>query len=326
MPNRPGFQTFVNNELPIAVAGDFASANPRTSVVGGPGQYVAPAAGTNVGMFAWFDPTTGLATNYYKPGAFLGFVHRENNGLITQFLGISTVQVVPGNMVTGLSMGDFYGLFAGGATVGQKVYANPTTGALTAAVTGGTVTGSYTGTTVTSNVMTTTDANLTGTAAAVGQLVSGGTLPEGTYIASSGGTGSGTHLWNLANVNGAAIPNQTAFASSEYGIQETNFVVASSVPVDSTFTGAIAVTGILTVSGGVTGGPVVAGQFVTDTAGNIPANANAQILSQITGTAGGNGTYQLSYAPLVAITAEAMTAAAGHIAAITSWQLKATAA
>jgi hypothetical protein len=310
MPNRTGFQTFVNNELPIAVPGDFASANPRASVVGGPGQYVAPLAGTTVGNFAWFDPTTGLATNYFKPNSFLGFIHRENQGLITQFLGIATLQVVPGNMVTGMEQGDFYGTFAAGAAVKQKVYADPVTGALTAGATGGSVTGSYTATTVTAGVMTTTDANLTGTAAAVGQVVTGGTLPEGTYIASSAGTGSGTHLWNLANLNGTVIPDQGSFTSTETGIQETHFTVASTVAVDAIATGSsIAATGILTV-GSVTQGAFSAGQFLSGT--GIPGAANAQILYAIDSTH-----FQTSYNAVVSSTT--ITASEGKIGAITSW-------
>lgn len=310
MPNRTGFQTFVNNELPLAVAGDFASTNPRADVVAGPGQYVAPAAGTTVGVFAWFDPSTGIASNYYKPGAFLAFIHRENQALITTFLGFASMQVVPGDWVTGTLKGDFYGLFAGGATVKQKVYANPVTGVLTSAATGGSVTGSYTATTVTAGVMTTTDANLTGTAAAIGQAVTGGTLPEGTSIGSSAGTGSGTHLWNLVNANGTAIPDQGSFTSSELGIQETAYTVASTVPADAIATGSsIAATGVLTI-GSVTQGAFVAGQFLAGT--GIPTSANAQILYQIS-----PGVFQTNYNAVVSSTT--ITGTQGHVGAITAW-------
>lgn len=318
MPLRTGFQSFVNNELPKAVPGDFASCNPKATVVAGPGQYVAPPAGTTVGVFAWFDPVTGLATNYFKPNAFLGFIHRENQGLITLFLGIATMQVVPGNMVTGFSEGDFYGIFAGGASPKQKVYADPVTGGLTAGATGGSVTGSYTTSAVTSGgVLTTTDANLTGTAAAVGQVVTGGTLPEGTYIASSGGTGTGTHIWNLANLNGTAFVANASFTSTEYGVQETPWTVAEVVqPVATSSAASLAVTGILTVGGSITG-TWEAGQFIAGA--NIPVAANAVINFQISGTPGGAGTYQTSYIPPTAITSEAMTSAEGQIGAMTSW-------
>lgn len=310
MPNRTGFQSFVNNELPIAVPGDFASTNPRATVIAGPGQYVAPPAGTTVGVFAWFNPTTGIASNYYTNGAFLAFIHRENQGLITAFLGIASLQVVPGDWVTGMDQGDFYGIFQSGAAVKQKVYADPVTGALTAANTGGSVTGSYTASTVTSGVLTTTDANLTGTAAAVGQIVTGGTLPEGTSIGSSAGTGSGTHLWNLVNANGTVIPNQGSFTSSEFGIQETGFTVASTVNVDAIATGSsIAATGVLTI-GSVTQGAFTPGQFISGT--GIPVSANAQILYQISA-----GVFQTNYNAVVGSTT--ITGTEGKIGAITSW-------
>ena len=68
-----------------------------------------------------------------------------------------------------------------------------------------------TGAAVASGVLTTTDANTTGLAITRGLQVRGGTLPKGTYIASAAGTGSGTHLWNLANDSNAAIPDNGSF-------------------------------------------------------------------------------------------------------------------
>lgn len=317
MPLRTGFQSFVNDNLPIGVAGDWASANPRSSVIAGQGAFVAPAAGTTVGVFAWFDPVTGLATNYYKPNAFLAFVHRQNQALITAFLGIASMQIVPGNMVSGHDKGDFLAQFVGSASVLQKVYADPVTGAATAAATGGSVTGSDTSTTVAASVMTITTADTTGTAPAIGQAVVGGTLPEGTSIGSSAGTGSGTTLWNLVNANGTAIPNQTAFTATRKGIQETSWSVALPVAADATTdTGSISTAGVLTTAGTIAG-VFNAGQFLSGA--GIPVSANAQILYQINGTVGGAGTYQLSYSPPVAITAEAMVATAGKIGSITNW-------
>ena len=319
---RTGFQSFVNNELPNGVPGDPASANPRASVVGGPNAYAAPAAGTTVGVFAWFDPNTGIASNYFKPNAFLGFVRRVGQALITQFLGIASMQIVAGDMVTGENQGDFYGLFAGGAAVGQKVYADPVTGALTAANTGGTVTGTNTGASVSASVLTTTDADAAGSATAVGQSISGGTLPEGTYIASSAGTGSGTHLWNLANANGTAVPNNAGpFTSVNNGVQETNFSVASAVdPGFSVASSSIApdatgYAGVLTLGANVSGsGNIAIGDWISGT--GIPANV--QVLALLSGTANQSGaTYAVSWAGTVGpIT---ITGTQGQIGAITSW-------
>jgi hypothetical protein len=313
MPLRTGFQSFVNNELPIAVPGDFASTNPRGSVIAGPGQFVAPAAGTTVAAFAWFDPTTGIASNYYKPNAFLGFVHRENQGLITQFLGIATLEVVPGNMVTGMSYGDFYALFLGGATVGETVYADPVTGAATAgapAVAGSSVTASI----AAGGVMTVT-AVASGTLA-VGQLVTIAGLPEGTYIASEGSGTGGDGTYNLANVNGTTIPAVSSGTVTTYGPQATQFTVGSAVDAGFSATGSIAPdatgqAGVLTVSA-VGSGAIAVGDWITGT--GIPATT--QILSQLTGTAGGDGTYQVSYTGTVSSTT--IKGAQGQVGVITS--------
>lgn len=322
MPLRTGFQTFVNNELPDGVPGDFADVNPRASIDAGPGAFVAGIGGVTVGVFAWFDLVSGIATSYFRPNCVLGFVHRENNGLITVFLGIATMQVVPGNMVTGMSQGGYKGVFLGGANVGQKVYADPLTGALTAAAAAGGVTGLNTaGATVAAGgILTTTDADQTGSALAANQIVTGGTLPEGTYIASANGTGSGTHLWILANLNGTAIPvNATPFTLTNTGKQESNFKVSSPVAVNAVATGSsIDANGVLTV-GTVTGGVFGAGQFLTDLSALIPVSANAQILYQLPGgTPGGAGTYQTNYNAVVASTT--ITGAQGQLGSFTTWQ------
>ena len=332
MPNQPGFQTIVNNELPLGVLGDFAGANIRTSVPAPPFGYVAPGGGTLVGAFGWGDPSTKIASNYYKPNAMLGFVHRENQALITSFLGISTLTIPQGLRVTLYSQGDFLGLFTAGATVGQKVYADPVTGALTANATGNAVTASSTTAAITSSVLTTTDANNTGTPA-IGQAVTGGTVPEGTYIASSGGTGSGTHIWNLANVNGTAIPNNASFTVSLWGVFETPFYVASNVLVNATFTGSLAapvapaVGGILTVTT-LAGGLIIPGQFLTATGGGgLLASQNVQVLNQLTYTTpsqanggGGTGTYLTNYAGAAAVTStNTFIGTQGQIGKISSW-------
>jgi len=315
---RQGFQTFVNNQLPIGAPGDFASVNPRANPIGGPGQFVAPAEGTVVGVFGWCDPNTGIGSNYYKPNAFLAFLANVEQALITQFLGIASQQIVEGDIVKGFNQGDFYAIFASGASVGQKVYADPVTGALTAAAAGGSVNGSATLTTVTSSVMTVTTADVTGTGPAVNQAVTGGTLPEGTYIASSAGTGSGTTLWNLANVNGSAIPNQTAFTASFIGVQETNFSVASAVDAGFSVSASIApaatgYAGVMTLTGNATG-TIAVGDWVSGT--GIPNNV--QILALLSGTAGTTGaTYAISWPGTVA--AETITGVQGQIGVITSW-------
>jgi hypothetical protein len=291
MPNQTGFQSFVNNELPVAVAGDFAGANPRASVLSPSFGYVAPAAGTQCGAFGWGAPGTGIAANYYTPNSMLGFVHRDNSALITTFLGFAAMGIVPGNMVTLMDQGDFYGVFAAGATAGQKVYANPLTGLLTAAATGGAVTANSTASSLATTGILTVGATLTGTLA-VGQVVTGAGIPDGSYISAqlTGSAGS-TGTYQLTNVNGTAFTVVSSETVNFWGVVETKFTVAQNVAVSATATGssiAAAVSpntgGILTV-GTVTAGVFGAGQFLTGT--GLPSSANAQILYQVSGTTGG---------------------------------------
>jgi len=317
-----GFQTFVNKELPTGVAGDFAGANIRANVVAGPGAFVAPPGGTIVGLGCWADPAAGIASNYFRPNAFAGFVHREGQGLITSFLGIASMQIVGGDAVTPMSQGDFWGIFASGAAPGQKVYFDPVTGALSANVTGQSVKGTNTGASIAAGVLTTTDADQTGAALAAGQIVTGVGVPPGTYIASAAGTGSGTHLWNLANADGTAIPDVAAETMVFYGAQETQYLVASPVIADASFTASLAppaagdANGVLTVTA-VASGTLVPGQFLSAT--GLPASANVQVLEQLTGTPGGVGTYLTTNSTYTIASTNSFVGTQGKLGKISTW-------
>jgi hypothetical protein len=320
-----GFQTFVNNELPPGVAGDFAGANIKANVVGSPWGFVASPGGVTIGVGCWANPATGIASNYYQPSSFPGFVHREGQAIITTFLGISSMKIQAGDAVVPMDQGDFWGIFIAGATPGQKVYFDPVTGALSAAATGGSVTASGSAAdSITAGVLTTTDADMTG-AAAVGQVVTGVGVPPGTYIASAAGTGSGTHLWNLANVDGTAIPNVSGEAMNFYGIQETQFYAASPVTVDCDFTGSLAVPvapspyGILTITA-IASGVLAAGQFLSATGGGgLPASDNIQIVQQLTGSAGSTGTYLTNNTDVVVTSTNTFVATQGKLGKISTW-------
>ena len=77
------FQTTVNLQQAPAVAGDFASANPRANVLAGEGALVADTGGCVVGRFAWLSSEKAKNSGTGSPA---GFVHREMNALITTFL------------------------------------------------------------------------------------------------------------------------------------------------------------------------------------------------------------------------------------------------
>lgn len=315
-----GFQTFVNNELPVAVAGDFADMSPRATVQAPPGGFVAVAGGINTGLFAWGNPATGLATPYYQPNSGLGFIHRENNALITTFLGQASTLIVPGHPATLFNQGGFWGLFTGGATVGQKVYIDPVLGTLSAGATGAGVAGTMTASVATTGLMTVTA--ISGTPLLVGQGVYVTGLPVGSYISALGSGTGGTGTYQLANSAGAAYIVVSSTTINYQGSYETGFYCGSNVKVAASFTASLSgSTGILTVSA-VSSGVIEAGQFLTAT-GLTAANVN--ILSQLTAvsptTGGGTGTYLTNYPSGAANVSSTATfaAVAGQLGKISSW-------
>ena len=136
-----GFQTTVNLQQAPAVAGDFATANPRASFPAGEGQYVAAAPGVTVGRFAWIDATTGLVsdTGTGKPD---GFIHREQQALISVYLAETSNVVPQGFPVTVMRTGDYWATATvGAAAKGQKVFAKLSDGTVQAGAAGATIAG-----------------------------------------------------------------------------------------------------------------------------------------------------------------------------------------
>ena len=130
-----GFQKTLNRDLPVGVEGDFASTNPYHSVLAGEGALKAGATGVTIGKFAWVNTATGLVSNAQVANGVLGFVRRDNTALITKYLEESTLLIPAGFGVTLYDKGDFWARFAGGATIGQKVFASITDGSVSAAAT-----------------------------------------------------------------------------------------------------------------------------------------------------------------------------------------------
>lgn len=138
MLTRSGFQPFVNAQPAPGEAGDFAGAGIRMAVQAPTGGYVADANGVIVGNFAWGTPATGLASNTHSAGSILGFVHRENQTIIVDFLASRRTAIQAGFPVYMFGRGDFLAFFSAGAAAGAQVYADPTTGAPTT-VSGGNI-------------------------------------------------------------------------------------------------------------------------------------------------------------------------------------------
>jgi hypothetical protein len=132
------FQDRVNLQQAPAYAGDFASANPRASVLAGEGALVAGTGGLTVGRFAW---NVGGAVTNAGTGKPTGFVHREMQAMITVFLAENSNVIPAGRPITLHNAGDFWAQTLTTATVGQKVFASLTTGEVKTDAAGATVAG-----------------------------------------------------------------------------------------------------------------------------------------------------------------------------------------
>lgn len=264
------FQTQVNAQPAPAVAGDFASANMnKYSTLAGPGGLVAGPSGLTQARFAWLDYThvdadgAPAVANNYGTGDVDGFVHRDQQGLITTYLAGSTMLIPPGFQVTLFNEGDFWVLNEGDiqALPGMKVYANfadgratcapsgsPDTAAVTAAVAASTfsATGAIAG-----NVLTVT-AVASGTIVP-GASISGTGIASGTRIVSqlSGTTGGvGTYAVNIAEQD---VTSTTV--SGTYGTMTVSAVSSGTLGVGDVLSGSgvtagTAITALGTGSGG----------------------------------------------------------------------------
>lgn len=315
------FQRNVNDNPALAVKGDFADANVRATVIAGAGALVAAVAaivhGTTVprppyvGNFAWGNQVTGQCAGKYlaETVAKIGFVHRENQAVITDWLGDSVLAVKDGIPMTLFNQGSFWADFTAGATVGQKVFARFTDGSVYAAaanasvVTVSAMTGAVVGAT---GVLTI--ASITGTLRP-GAVVSGSpfAVPVAVIAQISGTVGGiGTYLTtgvaNVADATGATAAESV----------ETDFHVDSTALVDASVTASLAATGVLTVSA-VASGVLDIGQHLA--AVGLPHGA--KIIGFIGGS-GGTGTYRTNQYGLV-LTGRAVVSSNGHLAKISTW-------
>lgn len=261
-----GFQQTVNNQPGVGIEGDWCSANPRGSMLAGPGGLVAGPSGVIAGRFAWANPL-GLVSNSGGVGR-LGFVHRDQPAFITAWLGQSTMTVPAGLEVTLFDAADVWCRFAAGATPGQKVYAYYADGTAYAAATatppsGASITGSIAAATAS------VTGSISGNVLAV-TAVGSGSLVVGETISGTGVT-TGTVLLNQISGTTGGIGTYTV------SIAQT----VASTTISGTY-------GLLTVtavgSGALVNGDVLSGSGVT---------AGTTIVAFGTGT-GGTGTYDVS--------------------------------
>lgn len=261
-----GFQDRVNLYQPLAIAGDFASANPIATAFALDGALIAGPAGVTVGKFAWVSSDGRTVTNYGENNSTPYFVHRNQQALLTQYLQEFGNLIPAGFPLTLMVAGDFFALVEGAtaATVGAQVYARNSDGAIV-------IGAAPTGASVTASIGATFTATATGTSLVVtsvtgkifpGDTISGTGVPAGTTImAQVSGTANGAGTYTTSAATTATAATVTSFGN-----------VLNVTAVGS---------GVLNVGDAISGT-------------GVPTNAS--IASQVSGTAGGVGIYTISIA------------------------------
>ena len=270
-----------------AFEGDFASSNPRGSVLFGPGGAVAGPNGLTVGRFCWRSTTSldgdgaGAILNNYGAGAPTGFVGRNQQGLITKYLDASGMVIQKGFPCFAYNFGDFWVKNNGTTTaqVNQKCFASfadgtasfaaagatPQTASVTGSIAAGT--NSFTGS-ISGNVLT-------------ASAVTGSIVP-GTTLTGTAGVASGTKI--VGQLSG------TALGAGTYAVDIGDQTVPSG-PITGTY-------GILTVAA-VSSGTLGVGDVLSGTGGG-GVTTGTTITALGTGT-GGTGTYYVDPTQSVAV-------------------------
>lgn len=287
------------NQVKVAQApatiGDYCDKNPRYSWDAGPGGLVAGPLGALVGHFGWatgtFDGDGAPAqVNSFGFGPVSGFVHREQQALIVNYLASSGITVQPGFGMTLMTGGGFWAYNAGAtqAVWGMKAYANFADGSVSFAATGSpTAGGTSTASTLAAGTSSVT-ASITGSVMTV-TVVGSGVLYNGTTL-------SGTNV-----VTGTQIVNQiTPLLAGEAlrGVGRYNVSIGEQTVASTTITGAYGlltiggtVAGIYAIGQGVTGSGVTANMSITDVgtgvggAGTYATNISQVLSSQAINTA-----------------------------------------
>ena len=275
MSGSGGIQTSVNTLQSPAVVGDWCDSNPRYSVDAGPFGLIAGPNGLIVGRFAWLDasiidadgaPARANNSGYGSPA---GFVHRENQALIVNYLADASMLIQAGYECTLTSAGGVWANNDGAteALFGQKAFASQTTGKVSFAA-AGTVVGGGSGATasIAAETWSATLSTITGDVLNTSGGVVTGTIYPGSTVSSNGvgqvvsqltGTsgGAGTYLLSVGEQTQAS-----ATIGGTYGLL-SNGTVTGVFAVGDQLSGTGVVPGttitVLVTSAGATGGTSV---------------------------------------------------------------------
>ena len=284
------FPNQVNSTQAPGVAGDFASANPRATVLAGEGGLVSglgvigglTVQGAVVGRFGWtsyasIDNDNAPATlNTFGTGQPAGLVARRQVGLITQYLATSVFYFQTGFQIACYNEVDMWVVNngAGPALVGQKAFASYADGSASFAAAGSTPGGgSGSASAVTAQTANATASTIIGDIFTAGGVLTGNFYPGSTL--SGTGVSTGTQIVNQV------LPLLAGEALNGLGRYTVNIPEQSAA--STTITGTY---GLLTVGGTVVAG-FGPGQIITGT--NVVAGT--AITQQLTGTTGAAGTY-----------------------------------
>lgn len=275
-----GFQTQVQVQPAPAIAGDWATSNPRYSVLAGPGGLVAGPLGATIGLFAWVSYSivdadgAPAAANNFGAGLPDGIIHREQQGIITAYLAPAGMTIPPGFETTIEAAADIWIVNNGvtPAQPGQKAFATLANGQATFAPAGT----SPTGATATTFTIAPETWSATGSVQGNVATLTGvtGTVAIGSTIAGTG-VSSGNRI--VAQLSGMAL------GAGTYQVQIGEQNVTSGTALSGAY-------GLLTVGGSVTGIFPIGGALSSS---GSDVSAGTIITAPGTG-AGGAGTYYVN--------------------------------
>lgn len=293
-----GYQTQVYQNQAVAVEGDFATINPRFTVLAGPGGLIAGPT-CLVGRFGWlsysgidYDSAQTIFTTVNGTGAPAGFVGRKYApGLITNYLSGSTMQVPIGFPMVAFSGGDFFVMNRGStqALPGMKAYVNFADGSVTFQATGSAINAASGSTSSIAAGTATVTGSITNNTLTV-TAVTSGTLYPGSTLA-------GTDTNSVAIATGTKIVSQLTSTAAGGALGGTG-TYAVDTPEQTVGSCTITATyGTLTV-----GGTVVSGFEIGSSLTGTGVVAGTAITALGTGS-GGAGTYIVNNNTVVASTA-----------------------
>jgi hypothetical protein len=224
-----------------------------------------------VAHFAWISPSfidpnnaPAIANSFSNGGPVAGFVHRNQQGLITDYLGGTSMHVPGGFMIVLHQAGGFFVINKGEdyAHLGMRAFARLSDGAVmfaaaganpgAAQITGAVAAETFTGVaSILGNVMRVTELGDPDTmTVANGSVITGPDVVDGTRVVRqiTGVPGKlGTYALNIAS---QVVPAGTAI-NGEYSVLDVSAVTEGSVNLGAMLPGGAFITQFLTGTGNV---------------------------------------------------------------------------